>query len=138
MRVPSRRASRRVDASLASRLPGVGALARLFERIAMVRAGRVPVGLLALLPVALALDVFDAADELVLGPVGVALSFVAEAAFLLALTGSAVPALGFAAIDLVPGIDIVPFATLTLVRQIVRAWKEGGTARPAPRDVIDV
>ncbi|HEX2022020.1 MAG TPA: hypothetical protein VHH36_04860, partial [Candidatus Thermoplasmatota archaeon] len=84
--MPSRRATRRVHESVASKLPGVGAIASFIESIARIRAGRVPAGLLLLLPVAVLLDVFDAADELAT-PVGMALSFVLESAFLLAITG---------------------------------------------------
>jgi hypothetical protein len=132
--------ARRVSDPIARRLPGVAALARLFDRLAMHRVGRVPLGLIMLLPVALLLDVFDAADELFLGPVGVALSFIAESAFLLALTGSAVPALGFAALDLIPFVDIIPFATLTLLREIARAWREDTPPPYAPGGgpVVDV
>lgn len=97
-------------------------LAAFFGRLKSVRVGRVPVGLLALLPVALFLDLFDVADELVVGPVGMGISFVLESAFLLALTGRPTYAFGFAGIDLLPFIDTIPFATITLVLEIVRAW----------------
>ena len=134
------RQRRTLDHTLASKVPGVAALARLFQRLADVRAGRVPVGLLALLPVALFLDLFDVADELVLGPVGMALSFVLETAFVLGLTGRTSYALGFAGIDLIPGVDVIPFATLTLVKAIADAWNEGAEERRVPRQgpVIDV
>lgn len=133
------RKRRTLDDSLAAKVPGVAALARLFQRLSDVRAGRVPVGLLALLPVALLLDLFDVADELVLGPVGVALSFVLETAFVLGLTGRTSYALGFAGVDLIPGVDVIPFATLTLVKAIADAW--GGDERASARPegpVIDV
>lgn len=131
---------RNVDRSFVARIPGVGALARLVTRIAQRRAGRVPVGLLALLPVALFLDFFDAADELALGPVGMAVSFVLESAFLMGITGKPAYAFGFSAVDVIPGVDLIPFATLTLVREIARAWDEGrpeGRVRPEG-PVIDV
>lgn len=126
--------------SLAARVPGVSALAELFARVAALRRGRTPVGLLALLPVAVLLDVFDAADELFLGPVGMLASFVLETAFVLGVTGRPAYAIGFAAVDLVPFVDTIPVATLTLVAEIARAYREGGAsagpARGAP--VIDV
>lgn len=111
--------------SFATRVPGVRGLAGVFGRLAAWRVGRVPVGLLALLPVALFIDLFDAADELALGPIGMAVSFVVEAAFLLALTGRTSYAVGFAGIDLIPGVDLIPFATLTLLSRVLRAWREG-------------
>lgn len=118
----------------------MGSLAALVGRIASLRVGRAPVGLFALLPVALLLDALDAADELFLGPVGMALSFVLETAFVLGLTGRSSYALGFAGIDLVPGVDIIPFATIALVRELARAWNEAPDARRARADgpVIDV
>lgn len=130
---------RSFDGSIAARLPGVAQLAAAFQRLADLRVGRVPVGLVALLPVALFLDFFDAADELFLGPVGMAVSFLLETGFLLGLTGRATYAFGFAGIDLIPGVDIIPFATLTLVREIARAWNEDedGVGRPKG-PVIDV
>ena len=127
------RKRRTLDDSLAAKVPGVAALARLVQRLSEVRVGRAPVGLLALLPVAILLDLFDVADELALGPVGMALSFVLETAFVLGLTGRASYALGFAGIDLVPGVDVIPFATLTLVKAIADAWGEGRTDTRAPR-----
>ncbi|HUR69978.1 MAG TPA: hypothetical protein VM370_12090 [Candidatus Thermoplasmatota archaeon] len=128
------------DRSFAARIPGVRALAALFERIASVRVGRVPMGLLALLPVSLFIDLFDVADELAAGPVGMTLSFFVESAFLLGLTGSAGYSLGAAAFDFLPGLDVVPFATITLVREIMRAWGEPGhaPARGATGPIIDV
>jgi hypothetical protein len=134
------RQRRTLDHTLASRIPGVAALARLFQGLANVRAGRVPVGLLALLPVAIFLDLFDVADELVVGPVGMALSFVLETAFVLGLTGRTSYALGFAGIDLIPGVDVIPFATLTLLKSIADAWNETGEERRVRPDgpVIDV
>lgn len=110
-------------AAWATRIPGVWRLAGTFGRLASWRVGRIPAGLLALLPVALFIDLFDVGDELVFGPLGMAASFVVESAFLLAVTGRASYAIGFAGIDLVPGIDIVPFATITLVVEIARAWR---------------
>lgn len=131
----------RFDASFARRIPGVGAMASGFARVAERRAGRVPVGLLALLPVALLIDVFDAADELALGPIGMAASFLVESAFLLGVTGRASYAFGFAGIDLVPGVDVLPFATITLAGEILRAWRDApradGKVRP-DGPVIDV
>jgi hypothetical protein len=129
--------------SIATSVPGVSALAALIARIAAVRSGRTPLGLIALLPVAVLLDVFDAADELFLGPVGMAGSFVLETAFVLGVTGRPAYALGFAALDLVPLVDVVPVATLTLVAEIARAYRgeqgpaSGGFARPEG-PVIDV
>ena len=119
------RHARRQDAS---RLPIVGGLAAWFQRIARARAGRVPIGLIALLPIALAIDAFDAADELFLGPVGMGAAFVVESAFLIAVTGGMAPAFAFAALDLVPLVDTIPWATILLGREIWRAWRDG------PRD----
>lgn len=132
---------RTLSPTFAEKVPGVSALARLIRRIADARAGRVPIGLVALLPVALLLDLFDFADELAFGPVGMALSFVLETAFVLGVTGRPAYALGFAGIDLVPGLDVIPFATLTLVKAISDAWDEERPqeARGPRRDgVIDV
>lgn len=140
-RVP-RRDPRTFDGSLASRIPGVSALAELFGRIARLRAGRVPIGLVALLPVSLFIDLFDVADELALGPVGMALSFLLEAAFLLGLTGRASYALGLAGVDLIPFVDTLPFATITLVREIAAAWRGERAEPPTPQrpqgPIIDV
>lgn len=116
------RSRRDFDATVASRIPGVAGLAGAFDRLANVRHGRIPVGLLALIPVALIIDLFDAADELALGPIGMGLSFILESAFLLGLTGRASYAFGFAAIDLIPLVDLLPLATITLAREIGRAW----------------
>lgn len=130
----------RLDGSLAAKLPFVGALARWFASVASRRAGRVPIGLLSLLPVALLLDLFDAADELALGPVGMLASFVLESAFLLGVTGRTGYSFGLSAVDLVPGLDLLPMATLTLLAEAARVWNEGsedGKARPAG-PVIDV
>lgn len=104
------------------------ALAAFFQRLAKLRVGRVPVGLLGLLPIALAIDLFDVGDELAGGPLGMGLSFVLESAFLLAITGRPAYAIGLAGFDLLPIVDVLPLATITLVREIVRAW----SARPAP------
>lgn len=127
---------------LATRIPGVSALAALFAKLARLRVGRVPVGLLALLPVSLFIDLFDVADELALGPVGMGLSFVLEAAFLLGLTGRASYAIGLAGVDLIPFVDTLPFATITLVREIVAAWRAGPEGPDAPTrpsgPIIDV
>lgn len=131
---------RSFDGSFVSRIPGVAQLAAFIARVAALRAGRVPIGLLALLPVAILIDVFDALDELALGPIGMAVSFLVEASFLLGLTGRATYALGFAGVDLIPGIDVLPFATLTLVRELARAWsgeRDEGKIRP-DGPVIDV
>ena len=135
-RVPRRILPERV----ARRVPGVGWLAALVARVAAVHVGRTPVGLLALLPVALLLDFFDVADELVGGPVGMLLSFVLETGFVLGLTGRVGYAVGFAGIDLLPFVDVVPFATLTLLHELSVAWGERepeGRVRP-DGPVIDV
>lgn len=127
------------DGSVASRIPGVATLASAFRRIASARWGRVPIGLVALLPVAIAIDLFDVPDELALGPVGVALSFVIESAFLLALTGRAGYAFGLAGLDLIPFVDVLPWATITLVRQILAALAQPVEATPPPQGpIIDV
>ena len=128
------------DGSFAERIPGVAALARVFRALAAKRAGRVPIGLVALLPVALFIDLFDVGDELVAGPLGVGLSFLIESAFLLGLTGRAAYAIGFAGIDLIPIVDVIPFATITLVREIVRAWGEPAVeaTRRSEGPIIDV
>lgn len=140
-RLRVKRDRRDVDRSLAARIPGVRNLAELIRRLANVRVGRLPLGLLALLPVALFVDFFDAADELAFGPIGMAASFVLETAFLLGLTGRTAYAFGFAGIDLIPGVDVIPFATITLLREIAVAWSEGapreGKIRPEG-PVIDV
>lgn len=120
---------RTLPPTFAEKVPGVSSLARLVRSVAQARAGRVPVGLLALLPVALLLDLFDFGDELAFGPVGMAISFVLETAFVLGVTGRPAYALGFAGIDLVPGLDVIPFATLTLIKAISDAWN--GSAEPA-------
>lgn len=128
------------DRGVAARIPGVAALASFFARIAKARWGRVPIGLLALLPFAILIDTFDAADELALGPVGMAVSFVVEAAFLLGLTGRASYALLFAGLDAIPFVDVLPWATITLVREIVAGFRAEPEA-PAPPSrgpVIDV
>lgn len=122
--------------SLAHRIPFVAPLAALVARLAELRVGRLPVGLLLLLPVAVALDIFDTFDELALGPVGMAASFLVETAFVLGLTGRAGYAVGFATFDLIPGLDVVPVATLTLVSRIGAALREDAPARSGP--VIDV
>lgn len=129
------RHARRGDAS---RLPIVGGLAAWFQRIARARAGRVPIGLLAMLPLALAIDAFDAADELFLGPVGMGAAFVLESAFLLAVTGGIAPAFAFAALDLIPFVDTIPWATILLGREIWRAWRGGPRGEIPTGPVIDV
>lgn len=117
----------------------MGALAGLFRRFAQWRVGRLPAGLLALLPVAVLLDLFDVLDEFALGPVGMAVSFVAEAAFLLGVTGRPTYSLGFAGVDLIPGLDLIPFATLAVLAEIGRAWREDpGVVRTPDGPVIDV
>lgn len=120
------------DGSVAARIPGVSALATMFHRIADMRLGRIPIGLVALLPVALLIDLFDIADELALGPVGVGLSFLLETAFLLGLTGRASYALGFAGLDLIPVVDTLPWATITLVREILANWNSPAQGPRAP------
>ena len=140
--MPSRRVRRgRFHESLATRLPFVGGLAAWFRSVADRRWGRVPIGLISLLPISLAIDLFDVADEVFLGPVGVGVSFFVESAFLLALTGSAVPAFAFAALDVVPFVDTIPWATILLVREIMRAWRGESDlreTRAAGAPVIDV
>ena len=130
----------RLDGSLAAKLPFVGALARWFAGVASRRAGRLPVGLLSLLPIAILIDVFDALDEFALGPVGMLGSFVLESAFLLGITGRAGYSFGLSAVDLVPGLDVLPMATLTLLAEAARQWSgEGEDAKPRPTGpVIDV
>lgn len=123
---------RAFDDGLAARIPGVSALASMFRRIAALRWKGVPIGLVGLLPVALFIDLFDAADELVGGPLGIALSFIVQAAFLLGLTGRASYALAFAGLDVLPIVDVMPWATITLVRTIVAEWS---APRDAPEDV---
>ena len=125
---------------LVAKIPGVSALADLVARIASVRQGRVPVGLIGLLPVAILLDLVDSPLDLLGGPFTMALAFVLEAAFLMGITGQTSYSILFAGVDLVPGLDIIPFATLTLVKEIARAWREGGFRAPVSLDgaVIDV
>lgn len=132
--------NRPIGKAASTRIPGFTALVSTFQRIAAVRAGRLPVGLLALLPVALFLDFFDMADELFAGPVGMLLSFALESAFVLGVTGRPTYALGFAGVDLIPGVDIIPFATIALVRELARAWNEAPDVRQARAGgpVIDV
>jgi len=36
----------------------------------------------------------------------------------------------FSGIDLIPGVDLIPFATLTLVKEIAKAWREGEFREP--------
>lgn len=120
-------------------MPFVGRLAAWFERVAARRWGRVPIGLVGLLPLAILIDVFDAADELFGGPIGIAASFLVESAYLLALTGSVAPSLAFAAIDLIPFVDVLPIATIVTLREIARAWGDEPRGREGPRGpVIDV
>ena len=139
-RVVARRDRRAFEKeSMADRIPIVGSLAAAFRKLAQWRVGRAPVGLIALLPVALFLDLFDVADEFAGGPLGMGASFVLESAFLLAVTGKPTYALGFAGIDLLPVIDVIPFATITLVREIVHAWNEEPASPVRPNGpVIDV
>lgn len=126
--------------SFAERIPGVATLGRGFARIAKLRLGRVPIGLVALIPVALFIDLFDAGDELVGGPIGMGVSFLVESAFLLGLTGRAGYAIGLAGFDLLPIVDVIPWATITLVREILVAWREpdAGSASPTRGPIIDV
>lgn len=120
------------------RVPGANALVAFFARLAAHRRGGIPVGLLALLPVALVIDLVDFADELG-GPLGMALAFVLEGAFLLGVTGRTGYAFGFAGMDLVPGIDVIPFATITLLAEIARAWgRAPATQAPVAGRVVDV
>lgn len=126
---------------MAARIPGVAALAAFVQRIARARVGRFPVGLFALLPLAILIDAFDAADELALGPVGIGLSFLLETAFLLGLTGRASYALAFAGLDLIPFVDVLPWATITVVKEIVASFRTGPDApakTPPPGPIIDV
>lgn len=134
------RAPRKFDGTFAERVPGVAGLARLFERIASARLGRVPIGLVALLPIALFIDFLDIPDELLGGPIGMGLSFILEAAFLLGLTGRASYAFAFAGLDLIPFVDTMPWATITLVRTILGAWSQEGPQREPPPQgpIIDV
>jgi hypothetical protein len=132
------RTDRSTDRSWAARIPGVRALAAVFERLAQLRVGRVPIGLLALVPVALFIDLFDVGDELVGGPLGVGLSFFVETAFLLGLTGRATYALGAGLFDLLPVFDVVPWATITLVREIVREWSVPEANAMPTGPIIDV
>lgn len=122
---------------MARRIPGVSQLADVVRRIAAIRTAGRPTGLVMLLPVAIALDLFDLADEFG-GPVGMGLSFVLETAFLLGLTGRASYAFGFAGIDLIPGVDLVPFATITLVREIMAAWRDDLVVFHPEGRVVDV
>lgn len=124
--------------SLANRIPLVGPLAALIGRLAELRVGRAPVGLLLLLPLAILLDVFDTFDELALGPVGMGASFLLETAFVLGVTGRPGYALGFAAVDLVPGIDVIPVATLTLLARIFAGVRGDGDQVRPDGPVIDV
>jgi hypothetical protein len=125
---------------LVAKIPGVGQLADLVARVAAIRQGRVPVGLIGLLPVALFLDLVDSPLDILGGPFTMAIAFVLEAAFLMGITGQTSYSLLFAGVDLVPGLDLIPFATLTLLREIGRAWREGGFRAPVNLDgaVIDV
>lgn len=135
----ARREPRSFDGTFAERIPGVAALARAFERIARARLGRVPIGLVALLPVALFIDFLDIPDELLGGPIGIGLSFILEAAFLLGLTGRASYAFAFAGLDLIPFVDTMPWATITLVRAMLGEWRRDARAPPNARGpIIDV
>lgn len=131
------RHARRTDVD-ASRVPIIGPLVGWFSRIAAKRWGRVPIGLVALLPIALLIDAFDAADELVLGPLGMGVAFALESAFLLAVTGSAAPAFGLAALDLIPFVDTIPWATIMLGARIWREWAKMSEGPRANGPVIDV
>lgn len=94
-----------------------------------------PTGLLTLVPLALFLDLVDSPLDLFGGPISMAIAFFLEAAFLLALTGKPSRALLYSGLDLVPGLDIIPFATLTLAKEIVKAWRAGPPAAEGP--IID-
>ncbi|HWG92082.1 MAG TPA: hypothetical protein VNZ52_14630 [Candidatus Thermoplasmatota archaeon] len=121
-------------------IPGWSALTRTFENLAQRRVGPHPVGLLTLVPVAVAIDIFDFLDE-GLPVVGTVASFFVQTAYLTAVTGKPTAALGFSAIDLIPGLDIIPMATIATVRQILAAYREApreaGVSRPTG-PVIDV
>lgn len=119
------------DGSFVARIPGVARLAAFFARLRST-----PGGFLVLLPIAIALDVFDVVDELALGPVGMAIAFVVESAFLLGVTGRSSYALALAGIDLVPGLDVLPLATIALVREYLRAGRDAPAGVGGP--VIDV
>lgn len=114
---------------MADKIPGVSWLAMKIRAIAQIRHGRVPTGLIALLPVAVFLDFFDAADVFG-GPLAMALSFFLETGFVLGLTGRTSYAFAFAGIDLIPGVDLIPFATITLVMEIRKAWNAPEADRP--------
>lgn len=101
-------------------------LAELIARVARIRHGRLPTGLLALLPVAIFLDIVDSPLDLFGGPLTMGIAFLLETAFLLGLTGSPGYAFLFSGVDLIPGVDLVPFATLTLIREIAKAWRGDG------------
>lgn len=128
----------RLDGKLAARIPLVGPLGAWIARIASRRAGRLPVGLLSLLPLAILLDVFDAMDELALGPLGMGVSFLLESAFLLGVTGRIGYSLGLSAVDLVPGLDVLPMATITLLAEVARAFAERPEGARPGGPVIDV
>lgn len=125
---------------LVAKIPGVSALSELVSRIARVRQGRVPIGLIGLVPVAILLDLVSSPLDILGGPFTMAIAFVVEAAFLMGITGKTSYSILFAGVDLVPGLDIIPFATLTLVKEIARAWREGEFRAPVSLDgaVIDV
>lgn len=117
MRSQTRDVRRDFATGILARLPGYARLVAFFARVARTRVRDAPLGLVALLPVAIAIDFFDVFDEIV--PVaGTAASFVVESAFLMALTGSPIRSLGFAGLDLIPLVDTIPFATLAVLRRL--------------------
>ena len=127
--------------SMAAKIPGVSSMAELIARVARIRHGQAPTGLLMLLPLSIFLDVVGSPLDLFGGPITMGLAFILESAFMLGLTGQTSYALLFAGIDLIPGLDLIPFATLTLVKQIAKAWREGGFRDPVTVNggpIIDV
>lgn len=137
---PAPRRRRTIPERIARSVPGVTALAALFARVARARVGRVRVGLLALLPVAVLIDLLDVGDELLGGPIGMALSFIVETAFVLGLTGRPSWALGGAGWDLLPVLDVLPVATITVLVELLRdvAPEEGAERHRPTGPVIDV
>lgn len=135
----TRRQRRTMKDTLAAKIPGISWLASLVRRVAQVRVGRAPVGLFALIPVALFLDFVDSPLNLALGPFSMVVAFVLETAFVLGLTGKTGYAIGLSGIDLIPGIDVVPFATITLGIEIAKALRGApATGNTGDGPVIDV
>jgi hypothetical protein len=123
-----------------AKIPGISSLAEIIQRIARIRHGRVPTGLIMLLPLSLFIDIVDSPIDLLGGPFSMGIAFILETAFMLGLTGQTSWALLFSGIDLIPGLDLIPFATLTLIKEINKAWREGDFRAPVHLDgaVIDV